>query len=180
MPAPGFTFRPTGRRDIRNAAASGLLNTLLYGEERIKSVSVVRGGNRSFLTGAHLGGPLGIADITTRRVPRSALTKAGTVRVGGTLRRAWHSIVYVDGRPFPGSRTMTENHEPVPTDYPTGGSPSGIVGIIGNNAGYAGWVDQGTYKMPARPMLLPGLREMIGNVASLFSAGWRKYASGKS
>lgn len=186
-PHQGFEFVPTGRQDIRNAAASGLLNALLYGEDRARAVSVVRGGNRSFLTGSHLGGPLGIVEPGTsslseaaaaRRasVPRSALTKRGTVRVGGTLRRGWHAIVYVDGHVFPGSRRTTLNGDDVPS-YPTGGSPSGIVGIIGNNVAYSGFVDQGTYKMPARPMLWPAVRDMAGAIAGLFRAGWQRYAS---
>ncbi len=181
-----FAWSPDGREQLRRATAMGLLNVMLYGEERVKANSVVRGGNRSFLTGSHLGGPLGITEpgqttvagslgAIRARTPRSSLTKAGTVRVGGTLRRGWHVVVYLDGKLLPGSRTLTENGEPVP-DYPSGGSPAGIVGVIGNNVAYSGFVDQGTWKMPARPMLLPAARDMGIAAHTVFMAGFTRYA----
>jgi hypothetical protein len=161
-----FRWRPSGKADIRNATASGMLNVLLYGEERVKAVSVVRGGNRSFLTGSHLGGPLGITEDPKLTASRAKAT------VGGTLRRSWHAIVFVDGRVFPGSRTIDENGKGLP-NYPRG---SVVVGWIGSNSGYGEWVDQGTSKMPARPMLIPSIQQMIGAAANLFRAGWGAYA----
>lgn len=189
MAGQGFQWRPGGRQDVRSAAAAGLLNALYYGKDRAIASSVVRGGNRSFLTGSHLGGPLGIVEPGTssvaaasakRRssVPKSALTKRGSVRVGGTLRRGWHALVMVDGRVFPGSDRRTANNEPV-GGYPSGGSPSGIVGIIGNNVDYSGFVDQGTRKMPARPMLYPAVRDMVGAAERLFRAGWERFTRGR-
>lgn len=164
--AADFRYRSGGKADLRMAAGTGLLNTLLYGEERIKANSVVRGGNRSFLTGSHLGGPLNITDV--------AGTRRAKPRIGGTLRRSWHAIVFVNGQAIPGSRTIDENGKPAPPDYPRT-APGGIVGIIGSNSGYGGWVDQGTGKMPARPMIWPGVRAMTSALAGTFSAGWNRY-----
>lgn len=165
-----FKYRRGGRDDLRMAAASGVLNVLLYGEERTKAESVVRGGHRSFLTGSHLGGPLNITD--------SPGTRRGKVRVGGTLRRSWHAVVFVNGRPIPGSRVIDENSVQTPRDYPLN-SPTGIVGVIGSNSGYGGWVDGGTYRMPARPMLSFGVRAMTSNLRTLFAAGWQRFTRGR-
>lgn len=160
-----FRWNPRAKADIRNAAGSGMLNMLLYGEERVKAVSVVRGGNRSFLTGSHLGGPLGIVDPAGTG-PRARPT------TGGTLRRSWHAIVFVDGRVYPGSRTVDENDVAVPQYQRT----PGVVGYIGSNSGYGEFVDQGTGKMPARPMLVPALSDMARSGVNLFRAGWNAYA----
>lgn len=156
-----FTWRSGAQTDIRMGAGYGMLNALFYAEERAKEDSVVRGGHRSFYTGAHLGGPLGMTE--------HAATPRGKGHVGGHLRRSWYSAVTVSGVLIPGSRIRgqdgDEGHRPL------GLGPSGIEGAFGNAANYSGWVDQGTSKMPARPMAMPALNAMAGAYASLFRAG---------
>lgn len=164
MSGSAFKWAPGAKDKLRLGAGHGVLNAVLYGEDRAKENAVVRGGNRSFLTGSHLGGPLGIVD------------KPGTRRakptVGGTLRRSIHAVVYVRGRSLPGSHTTDENDARVPA-YPTGGAD--IVGFVGTNSGYGGWVDQGTSKMPARPMIMPAIRQMTSAFRQLFEAGANAY-----
>lgn len=158
-----FVWAPGAQDGLKVAAGYGLLNVLLYGEDRAKAVSVVRGGNRSFLNGSHLGGPLGIVDV--------AGTSRAKATVGGTLRRSWHAIVYVNGNAIPGSRVTDDNGTGIPDDYPQTGE---VAGFLGTNCGYGGWVDGGTSRMPARPMLVPTIGLMQSAFESLFQAGFRK------
>jgi hypothetical protein len=159
-----FRWAPNGRRDILNATGSGILNMVLYGEERLKAHAVVRGGHRSYLTGSHLGGPLGIGDVPG--------TSRGRATVGGTLRRSAHAVVFVDGRVLPGSRTVDENGTAIPAYSVTGE----VIGYLGFNCGYSEFVDQGTARMPARPMIQPATQDMLANARNLFTAGWSAYA----
>jgi len=159
-----FRWRQGAQNDLRMGVGYGLLNAGLYAEERIKAETPVRGGHRSFLTGSHLGGPLGIVDVPgTRRAKPT---------VGGTLRRSVHAIVFVDGRTVPGSRRTDENGVPVP-QYNAGGAH--VVLVLGTNAGYGGWVDGGTSRMPARPFVMQGVAQMGRALGSLSRAGAEAY-----
>lgn len=166
-PGGEFKWAPGAQHELRMGVGHGFLNMLLYAEDRAKENAVVRGGNRSFLTGSHLGGPLGIKD-------RPGTSRARPT-VGGNLRRSFHAIVYVNGSPLGGSHTVDQNGESA-GGYPTGGGD--VVGILGTNSGYGLWVDQGTSRMPARPMVMPAIRQMQGAAQGLFEAGaggyWRR------
>jgi hypothetical protein len=153
-----FTWRSGGKRDLRLGAGYGLLNALRYAEERAIADSVVRGGHRSFLIGAHLGGPLGMTE--------HAKTPRGKATVGGNLRRSWYSSVSVDGSLIPGSKTIVGG---LPAPNPQ--ARAGIAGYFGNTAEYSFWVDQGTSKMPARPMAMPAVGAMTSAFGGLFRAG---------
>lgn len=160
-----FKWAPGGEKALTTASAYGLLNALYYAEERAKSNAVVRGGNRSFLTGSHLGGPLNIKDLPG--------TKRAKPTVGGTLRRSIFVSVFLNGSPIPGSRSKDENGQSI-----EGLAPAGeVTGFIGTNCGYGGWVDGGTSKMPARPMIVPAIQEMSASLQSLFIAGFNKAAA---
>ena len=159
-----FRWRPGAQNDLRMGVGYGLLNAGLYAEDRIKADTPVRGGHRSFLTGSHLGGPVGIADLPG--------TRRAKVTVGGTLRRSVHAIVHVDGRIVPGSRTVDENGVPVPS-YNTGGAH--VVLVLGTNAGYGLWVDGGTGRMPARPFVMQGVALMGRALGSLARSGTDAY-----
>jgi len=161
-----FRWRPGGQRDLRLGVAYGLLEAGYYGEDRMKADAPVRGGHRSFLTGAHLAGPLNVSDFPG--------TRRAKVTVGGTLRRSIHAIVYLDGVPIPGSRRVDENQVPIP-NYATSGAH--VILVLGTNSGYGGWVDGGTAKMPARPFTMPAVAQMSKALGSLMRSGadgyWR-------
>lgn len=82
--------------------------------------------------------------------------RPGEKPIGGTLRRSVHSVTYLDGVLF---AHHTEDGKP-PLPEETGGR--GIVGYVGTNSGYGGFVDQGTAKMAPREFLAPGLRVAAG------------------
>jgi hypothetical protein len=137
---------PAEVQRLRQDLAFGLLNFGLAAlEGALKRQAVVRGGHRSFMTG-----------------PK---TKAGTPRVGGTLRRSMHAVVYLDGQPL--LPKADENGQSTP-DYPAG---SGIVLYAGTNSGYGLYVDQGTSRMRARPMVIPAFLETKDEAPALIAAG---------
>ena len=141
---------PKAMQAVREAVAYGLLNFAFAVEGAWKKDAVVRGGHRSFMTG-----------------PK---TKAGTARIGGTLRRSIHTVCYLDGKRIGAgtadarnsgkdgktAKDVTETGIPntVP-DYPAPGK--GIVAYIGSNSGYGAFVELGTSKMAARPAAVPAL-----------------------
>lgn len=170
-PPPGeFKWGPGAQGILEKGIGYGFLNALLYAEDRAKADAPVRGGHRSFLTGSHLGGPLGIQDKPGTKRPKAT--------VGGTLRRSIYASVFVHGAPIAGSRTTDENGKST-AGVNTGGGD--VVGILGTNSGYGEWVDQGTSKMPARPFIMPAINLMAGTLSSLFFAGaakiWAKLPS---
>lgn len=91
--------------------------------------------------------------------------------VGGTLRRSYHAVVVVDGETI--GHTTDDNQQAVPA---YGGAGAGIVGFVGSNSGYGGYVEGGTVNMPARPTLVPGLVENKRRAGRLIEAGARKHA----
>ena len=148
---------PAAIKAAREAAAYGLLNAGFAVETAAKRDAVVRGGHRSFMTG-----------------PK---TKAGTARIGGTLRRSYHTAAYLDGVQIgagtAAARTsgVDENGEALPA-YPT---ESGMVVFVGSNSGYGAFVDLGTANMPARPTLPPALMATKGQFPALIAAGARRH-----
>jgi len=137
-----------GFRQLEEDVAYGLLNYGLRLEGALKGQAVVMGGHRSRNT-----------------VP----TKAGTPRVGGTLRRSMHAVVYLNGqqlarRSLPG--------EPPPPNYPT---RARIQLYAGTNSGYGLYVDQGTSRMAARPMLIPAFLETKDQLEADMAAGVRRH-----
>ena len=140
---------PAAIKAAREAAAYGLLNAGFAVEGAWKRDAVVRGGHRSFKT---------------------ILTKAGTAEVGGTFRRSIHTAAYLDGARIGGPPT-DGNGEPVP-DYAPG---TGMVVFVGSNSGYGGYVEVGTYKMPARPAAVPALLATKDQFPALIAAGARKH-----
>lgn len=101
------TIRPQALRQLREAAAYGLLNAMFAIEGAAKKNTPVRGGYRSFAP----DGP-----------------------VGGTLRRSEHSAVYLDGQKIAGPEA-DENGSPVP-DYASGGGIVGFTGTNTDYAVY--------------------------------------------
>lgn len=167
MPAVRIVRNPLAITQVTTASAYGLLALLFAVERKVKDVSVVMGGNRSRNT---------------------VKTKAGTPRVGGTLRRSWHAVVKLNGETIPGSHTVDEkvegDHsvnggiasgpEAVP-DYP---STETLEGWVGSNSNYGAWVDQGTLKMGARPMLQPAVNSVLPIADELIAAGIAKHGGG--
>jgi hypothetical protein len=143
-----FRTRPRELAKLREAVAYGMLNLGHAIETDTKRETVVRGGHRSFNTD---------------------LTKAGTPRVGGTLRRSIHTAAYLDGKQVGGVAT-DENGAATP-DYAAG---TGIKVFVGTNSGYGAYVELGTVKMPARPSLVPALLKNKGDAPALIAAGARK------
>jgi hypothetical protein len=141
---------PAAIKLAREATAYGLLNFGYAVEGAAKRDAVVRGGHRSFMTG-----------------PK---TKAGTARIGGTLRRSYHTAAYLDGARIGGE--PTDENGNAPPEYPAG---SGMVVFVGSNSGYGGFVDLGTVKMAARPTLVPALLGLKSQAPGLISAGARKH-----
>lgn len=146
---------PAADKLIEEAATYGLLELGYAAETAWKADVVVRGGHRSFNTD---------------------LTKAGTPRVGGTLRRSIHTAAYHNGRQIAAgtarARTsgVDENQEPVPDYVPgTGGRV-----FVGTNSGYGAFVELGTSKMPPRPAGIPALLSLRGRAPALIAAGARR------
>jgi hypothetical protein len=164
MAVRAFQWRSGAQDDIRMGIGHGALNLLHYAEDRAKANAVVRGGHRSFLTGSHLGGPLGIRDVPGTRRARAT--------VGGFLRRSIHAYVSVDGRVLSGR--SDDNGEAIPS-YGNGQ----IIGALGTNCGYGGWVDQGTSRMPARPMIMPAFNDALALAEPLLRAGAEGYWRGR-
>lgn len=146
MPAVRIVRNPLALLQATEASAYGVLNLLFAIERQVKSVSVVMGGNRSRNT---------------------IKTKAGTPRVGGTLRRSWHAVVYLNGQTIPGSHTVDENGKPAPGYQPD----AALQGFVGSNSGYGGYVDQGTVHMTGRPMLQPSVNVVMPEADALIAAG---------
>lgn len=86
--------------------------------------------------------------------------------IGGTLRRSHYTVTYLDGRKVAGPST-DDNGQSIPADLPT----SGIVTIVGTNAGYGLFVHEGTSRMEARPFLVEGLMEERASAPATFAAG---------
>ena len=147
---------PAAIKLAREATAYGLLNFGYAVEAATKRDAVVRGGHRSFMTG-----------------PK---TKAGTARIGGTLRRSYHTAAFLDGTRIGGE--PTDENGNAPPEYPAG---SGMLVVVGSNSGYGGWVERGTHnkdgsvKMAARPTLVPALLGLKAQAPTLIAAGARKH-----
>jgi hypothetical protein len=141
---------PAAIKLAREATAYGLLNFGYAVEAATKRDAVVRGGHRSFMTG-----------------PK---TKAGTARIGGTLRRSYHTAAFLDGTRIGGE--PTDENGNAPPEYP---ARSGMLVVIGSNSGYGGFVELGTVKMAARPTLVPALLGLKGEAPALIAAGARKH-----
>ena len=163
-------INPAGIKAVREAAAYGLLSFAFAVESAWKRDVVVRGGHRSFMTG-----------------PK---TKAGTARVGGTLRRSLHTVCYLDGKRIgagtadaPNSGVDGKTADDVATtgipntvpDYVPG---SGIVAYVGSNSGYGAFVELGTSKMAARPAAVPALLRLKDQAPALMRAGAQKHLGG--
>lgn len=165
-----FKVRPEARARLREAVAYGMLNLGHAIEADAKRPGpdgvVVRGGNRSFNTD---------------------LTKAGTPRVGGTLRRSIHTAAFLDGRQIAaGTATAPTSGVDGKTakDVADSGAPNtvpayeagrGIKVIVGTNTGYGAHVELGTSKMRARPSLAPALLKNAGDAGALIRAGVKKH-----
>ncbi len=81
--------------------------------------------------------------------------------VGGTLRRSHFTATFLDGRQIAGPAI----------DPPDGMPTTGMVTIVGTNAGYGFWVHEGTRKMDARPFMTEGFLEEKPNAEALVAAG---------
>lgn len=153
-----FKWRPGAKREVDEAVGYGVVNLMLYAEERAKADTVVRGGHRSFYTGAHLGGPLNVQ-------PSAADARRGKGYVGGNLRRSTHARVSVHGRVLYGGTDQNG------VTTPSLGGGRVIEAHLGTNSGYGEWVDQGTSKMPARPAIMPAIQLAFRNAEGLMRAG---------
>jgi hypothetical protein len=165
-------INPAGIKAAREAAAYGLLNFGFAVESAVKRDAVVAGGNRSFMTG-----------------PK---TKEGTPRIGGTLRRSYHTVCYLDGKRIGAGTAGAQDSgvdEKTPQDVAECGVPntvphyppgSGIVVYVGSNSGYGAFVELGTSKMAARPTLMPALLRMKDQAPALIRAGVQRHMSGGS
>jgi len=127
---------------LEEAVAYGFVNLGLAGETAVKGHTPVRGGFRSF---------------------------DPSQKVGGTLRRSIHFVVYLDGRRV-SSKGADENGNEIPDYVPR----MGIVLYIGTNSGYGFWVHDGTTRMTARPFLLEGWNDVKGQASALIRAGARR------
>lgn len=138
---------PAAIRQTREEAAFGLLNFGFAVETATKADAVVRGGHRSFQP----DGP-----------------------VGGTLRRSYHTVAYLDGQRI-GGELADENGDQVPDYVPD----QGIVVYVGSNSGYGGFVEAGTDKMPARPTLVPAAMATRDQAPRLIAAGSARHRSAR-
>ena len=135
---------------VREAVAYGMLNLGFAIEGDAKRDCPVRGGHRSFMTAGN--------------------TKAGTPRMGGTLRRSIHTEAYLDGRKIGGTGT-DENGNGTPPYAPG----SGIAVFVGTNCNYGLYVEKGTVKMqPPRPFVGPAVAKNREAAPGLIAAGFRK------
>lgn len=170
LSSSGGSLRPGGRMVIREQelktfrldVAFGVLSAAFALEADAKARTPVRGGFRSFQAGAHLGGPLGIEDVGTQT------RYAKGTHVGGTLRRSIHSAAYLDGKKI-GGPDVDENKVPV-EDQPAGS----IAAVVGTNVNYAGYVNDGTVKMAARPFMNEAMAALSSEVPALIAAGYRR------
>lgn len=142
-------IRPEGMARVREAVAYGMLNLAFALESAAKANAPVAGAHRSFMTG-----------------PK---TKAGKPRIGGTLRRSIHAVVYVDGHRLPESHSIDQNRKAVPDYVPE----HDISTFIGTNVSYGFWVHDGTRRMAARPYLVEALNQTRDDVGDLIRAGIR-------
>lgn len=145
----GWVELPGAREKIKQAFGMGVLAVGLYIETEAKREAPVRGGYRSFMT--------------------TRTGKAGQVLIGGTLRRSIHTAAFQDGKPIHGA--SDENGVRVP-DYPRSGS--GVEVYVGTNSGYGRYVEEGTYKMAARPFLSPALELGLNKAEGIMAATGRR------
>jgi hypothetical protein len=137
----------------------------------------VNRGERQQLQRALAAGVLNLMHAVETDAKREAPVRGGHRSfapdgpVGGTLRRSIHAVTYLEGRPIAGSAAADENGQRIP-DYGGGGQ---IVGIVGTNSGYGGFVELGTVKMPARAFLAPAGDKNLADAQGLITAGAKRF-----